>query len=281
MKLKSLLSLCMLLCVCILLLCSCFLVPMGPDLDFQKKKEQGLYPTTADFPNTKWVCREIDLYFYMFDYGENTMIGEYIHNGVSYRVIAGFNFSVLDFDIISSTHVSESEYKIANSQTSLIYCEPEYCGNINTEYIYKNETIICSVRNYYPVESESIPSILTFDNVGIISQLPDTRWLCDELNMYIDSFCDTEGYYKGNITIDNKNLFIHAYEIGNSGYFEFAIQNGILNNFPKDTTSYLVSMYFEFYEDKIVAKITDDVLDNLQNNYWPYQGDTLTFYKVL
>ena len=278
MKLKLLISTCVLLCIC-MLLNSCFFMPMGPSLEFQRKKAQGFYPDTADFPNTKWVCREINMYFYMLDYEEGTMVGEYTYNGKSYRVLAGFAFSALDFNLISSTKVSESEYKVRDTQTPLISCESDFCGNINTEYIYENGTIVCSVRNYRAVDGECIPNTLTFDKVESIAQQPETRWYCEELDMYIDSFYDAKGYYRGSITIDGKQLFVHAYEIGNSSYFEFMVENGVLNNLRAGTTTYLIYMYLEVSEDQIVAKITDDMANHPQkyNDYWTYQGSTLTF----
>ena len=269
---------CLRIIALLLLFCTHILNSCGPSLEFQRKKAQGFYPDASDFPDTKWVCREIDMYFYMLDYEGSTMVGEYTYNGNSYRVMAGFEFSALDFNLISSTKVSESEYKVGDSQTPLISCESDFCGNINTEYIYENGTIICSVRNYRTVDGESIPSTLTFDKVGTIAQQPKTRWYCEEIDMYIDSFYDAESYYRGEITITGKQLFLHAYEIGNSSYFEFMIENGVLDNFREGTTTCLVYMYLEVSEDRIVAKISDEYITNpVAFPYWKYNNAVITF----
>lgn len=46
----------------------------------------------------------------MFDYDEDYMIGEYIVNDVSYRIVGTFEFAELNFTIYSTTHISDSTY---------------------------------------------------------------------------------------------------------------------------------------------------------------------------
>ena len=127
MKFKIQIAMCILLCIFIFtLLCAC-----GPSLEFQMKKEQGLYPDTSDFPNTKWVCNELDMSLYMFDYGETTIIGSYVINDISYRVEAWFDFSCLNFNFYSDTLISTSEYS-----DSMVHCEQVLQGYIYTEYSF-------------------------------------------------------------------------------------------------------------------------------------------------
>lgn len=258
-----------------------FLCGCGPSLDYLQKKEQGLYPDTSNFPNTKWECREIDMFFCILDYEEPYIIGEYTVNDICYRVVGSIEFGRLDFDIYSSTQVSLSKYSLDNSGEFFVHCERVPSGHIYTSYLYENGTILCSLINYQSAEGENIPSTLTFDQTALIAQDADARWYAEELDMYIESFRDVDGYYKGEIGIDGKKLFIHAFEIGNSNYFMFTIENGTINNLRAGTTSSLIYMYFEKNDNKIVAKITDSyVLNHVAFPNWRYDGVAITFSRV-
>ena len=101
-----------------LFFCAIILNSCVSSLEFQQKKAQGLYPETADFPYTKWVCHEIDMEIYMFGYEESTMIGTYIVNDVKYRVVAYFEWDQFNFNIYSNTLISESKYS-----NSMVHCE--------------------------------------------------------------------------------------------------------------------------------------------------------------
>ena len=264
-------AVCFLLCFCLLFLSGC-----GPSLAWQRGKKQGLYPETKDFPNTKWVCRELDLYFCMFANGERKMIGEYVNEGKSYRVVAEIGlYDCLTIDLISTTNVSPSEHL----GEPLVSCETVTHCEIHTHYIYQNNSIICTVSGYEPEVGESIPETLTFDCVGTIAAQPSERWYCLERDMYLDAFSDVNGYYRGEIAIDGKRVLLQACEIGNSGYFVFSIANGITNNYREGTTHPITYMYLEISEEQIIAKVSDDTFAPGSSDRWDNQA-TLTFVKT-
>lgn len=251
-------------------------------MDFLNKKEQGLYIDTSGFPNTKWVCRELDICFYMLDYDERYMIGTYTVGNESYRVVAVFEFDHLDFEIYSSTQISLSEYAKGDDDISMVHCDRVSCGYICTNYIFKNKTIVCSLRNYQSVDGEAIPTTLTFDNTGFIAQDVAMRWSAQELDMYLDSFRDISGYFRGEIVVNGEKCYVHAFEIGNNNYFMLSIENGKVNNLRPGTTSPLICMYFEMYENKIVAKISDEYFSNsVAFPYWEYNNAPITFKPLL
>ena len=266
---------CILLCLSILLSYACVQSSV-----YFSKKEQGSYIDTTDFPNTKWVCRELNMYFYMFDYSESYMIGNYIVNGKSYRVIGNFEFEQLNFNFYSSTQMTKSENGSSDTNESFIQYERNLCGNIYTDHLYENEILICTVRNFQSVDGESIPTTLTFDKTQNIELSRVARWHAQELDMYLDSFDGMSEYFQGEIVIDGKKHFVHALEMDNNNFFMLSIENGITNNLISRTTSPLVYMYFEIYEDRIIATISDDIILNPESfPYWNFEESSITFYK--
>ena len=265
--------------VCVLLLI--FTIGLSgcvPSLNYLNKKDKGLYPDTGDFPNTKWVCREIDMCIYMFGYEENYIIGTYSIDNVFHRVVANFQFDRLNFEVYSSTKISVSE-----KSSSMVHCDRDSCGYIYTTYSFdkSTETIVCSLLNYKPVGTEMIPETLTFDKVGYITESFDTRWYAQEINMYIDSFGDVDGYFNGQILIDGKTLYVHAIEIGNNNYYMLSIENGIINNLTPGTTSPLIYMYFEINDNQIIAKVSDEFFSTPEAiPYWPYGDISITFIPL-
>ena len=263
---------CFLLCASMLLLCSCV-----HSQKFLHDKEQGKYPTAANFPNTKWICNEIDLWFYMFDYDESYMIGEYTVNDKTYRAVGTFEFKELDFDIYSDTKITESKLDESVADKS-VSCERVDAGFIYTNYLYENDKITCSVRNCGSVDGETIPEVLTFENVGTIAESVANRWYSEELDMSLESFNDAEGYLRGEIMIDGNKCFVHALEIGNNNYFTLSIENGTINNLKSNTVSPFCRMYFEYTDNGIVAKVSEEVLSNAESFvYWEYDVRTVTF----
>ena len=261
--------------ICVLLLLNLvFLAGCGPSLSFLKQQEQGLYPTTADSPNTKWICRELDMFFYMFEY-EKYMIGTYEVDFLSYRVLATFEFDELNINFYSSTDVSTSEYS-----NSMVHCERILCGYIYSNYFFDKdtETIVCSIRNSMSVNEEVIPEELTFEKVGVIELNQNVRWYAQELDMYLDSFLDVNGYYRGEIMLGEVKQYVNALEVGNNGYFLLSIENGKLNKLKSGTTSPLIYMYFETENDQITAIVCDSYLSKTEAfPYWSYKDSIITF----
>lgn len=263
-----------LLCVSIVLLNSCV-----PSREYLENKEKGLYPDASDFPNTKWSCREIDMSFYMLDYAESTIIGEYTVNGENYRIVGVCEFSELNFSIYSSTQIDLS-ITLDELGNPFVNCEQILSGYLDTNYKYQNESIVCSIRNSQAVAAEIIPSTLTFEKVQMIAQQPSVRWCAQEINMYLDSFSDVNGYLKGEMVFNGKKCFVHAFEIGNNGFYRVSIENGIFNNLISKTTSPLVDMYLKITGDKMVAIISEEVISNPECfPYWEYEGAMITFLK--
>ena len=274
MKIKFLKPICLLLLFCTFTLNSC-----GPSLEFQHKKSQGLYPDTTDFPCTKWHCNEIDMEIYMLGFGETTIIGSYIVDDNVYRVVAYFEWNELIFNFYSNTLISSSQHS-----NSMVHCERISSGHILSAYSFdkSTETIVCSLRNYKPVASETIPETLTFNNVEAIAQNPDTRWYAQEMDMYLDSFTDANEYFRGEIFIDGKRCSVHAFEMGNNNFFMLSIRNGEVNNLLPNTTSMLIPMYFEISENQIIAKVSDEYLSNaVAFPYWSYDDIIITFKPLV
>ena len=262
---------CVILLLCYVLLCGC-----GPSTAFLRKKSQGVYPTAGDFPNTKWVCREIDIQIYMLERDERYMIGVYTVDGKSYRVVASFWFDEFNFEIYSNTQIAQSEYSNA-----AVSCNRQSCGFIYSNYSFdkENETLVCSLRNYKPVHQELIPQTLTFEKVGNIAQHSDARWCAQSMEMYLDSYSDIEGYLRGYISIEGETYYIHAFEIGNNDYYMLSIENGRINNLISGTTSPLICMYFERDAEQMIAKVSDEYLSNKEGfPYWPYGEKEIVFY---
>ena len=252
----------------ILLFAICFLSSCGPSLDFQIKNAQGLYPDASDFPDTKWVCREVDMYFYMFDHGDSTMAGVYTVDGKEYRVTIGILYADMSFEFYSHTDVSESLHK-----GGYVTCERNAVDFLATEYIYENGIITCKIRssgqNIWNYKGDTI----TFEKVGSIAEESGSTYYCEDLNMSLTKIVD--GYYKGEIVIDNISNYVHAIEVGNSGYYRLSIENGEINNLKKHTVYPFVNMVFEQAENKIIATVSDECLYPIEYPYW--KNDKVTF----
>ncbi len=266
-------AVCVMLALCLTLLCGCV-----PSAEFLRKQEQGYYPTAADHPDTEWVCREIDLCLYMFDYDEDYLMGTYTVDGASYRVISRFDCDLLEFQIISSTEISPSD-----ASDSMVHCEQISYGFIISNYILDKGTgsIVCDIYNYELSGKETFPQTLTFEKVGSIAKEPITRWYAQEIDMYLDAFSDIDDYFRGEIVIDGKKCFVHALEIGNGGYFSLFFENGKTNDLIAGTTSKLIDMHFEIKDDQIIAKLSDEYLSNkVAFPEWPYDDMIITFKTV-
>ena len=241
-----------------------------------KLKEAGYYPDTSDFPDTKWVCREVDMYFYMFDYGESTIIGEYTVGDKNYRVDIEIHNADMFFGFYSRTNVSMSSSK-NESFSEPVICEREEAGFLATEYIYENDIITCKIRNTDQSIWNYKGDTITFEKAGAISINPISKWYCEALDMYLIKYDDV--YYKGEIVVDNIINYVHAIEIGNSKYYQLSIENGKINNLKEKTVSPFVNMFFEQGENKIIATVTEECTNNrLTYEYW--KTDEITFEFV-
>ena len=259
---------CFLILFCLVLTTSCV-----PNADFLSQQEQGMYPTAADFPNTKWMCRELDMVLNVFELTEY-MVGTYKVNSESYRAVVSFEFDQIQIDFYSSTEVSKSE-----NSNSMVHCNPILCGHIYGTYFFDKETktIVCSISNSMSVNSETIPQELTFEKVGVIQLEQEYRWHAQELDMYLDSFHGVDGYYSGEIMLEGEKIYINAFEIIDN-YYLFSIENGDWNNLKPGTVSPLIYMYFQIGNDKITATVCDKYLSEHHSfPYWRYEDMIITF----
>ena len=251
-----------------------FFTGCGPSIDFLYKQKQGMFPTGMDFPNTRWVCRELDMVLNAFEYSED-MIGIYEVNSESYRAVARFEFAQIQISLYSYTDVSKSEFS-----NSMVSCEPILCGYICANYFFdkETETIVCSILNSMSVDTETIPQELTFKKDGVLQHKQELRWYAEELDMYLDSFVDVDGYFRGEIILDEKKHYVNAIEVGNNNYYVLSIENGKSNNLKPGTTSTLIYMYFKIEDDKIVATVCDGFLFYPEAfPYWLYGDMIITF----
>lgn len=260
--------------ICVLLL-FCFVFTSGcvPSTNFFDKREQGMYPTTADFPNTKWICRELDMALNAFELAE-FMVGSYKVNSESYHAVVSFEFEQIEITFYSSADVSKSE-----NSNSIVHCEPIVCGYIYGTYFFDEETktILCSISNSISVDEETIPQELTLEKVGVIQLEQEYRWHAQELDMYLDSFLGVDGYYRGEIILEEKKIYINAFEIIDN-YYLFSIENGDWNNLKPGTVSPLIYMYFQIGNDKITARVCDKYLSEQHSfPYWRYEDMIITF----
>ena len=273
---KNLASL-LLIIGCVLNLFSC--VTVCKTNKYFEMKEAGYYPDTSDFPDTTWVCREVNMYFYMFDYGESTMLGEYTVDDKTYRVDIKIHYADMSFDFYSHTNISRPNSK-NDSYSGFINCKREEAGFLATEYIYENDIITCKIKNtdqnIWNYEGDTI----TFEKAGAIAINPISKWYCKALNMYLIKYDDI--YYKGEIVVDNITNYVHAIEIGNSKYYQLSIENGKINNLKEGTVSPFVNMFFEQRENKIIATVTNECnINDFSYSYWKTNETTFEFVEQL
>lgn len=227
-----------------------------PSSEYLKLKEQGCYPDTTDFPNTKWTSNEFDIYFCVFDYGEDYIIGEYLKDSKSYRVIAQFEFDTLNFSFISTINKTESTYSDKNDK-SFTNCEVVEYGYLNTKYTSSEKMISCTIEDSNLDEFENGKTI-TFKRTNNLPLEIQNRWESENGQIYLESYYGMKNYYKGQIMVDQKIIPIQGFEVGNSNYYLFTFKNGIINNLNENSTSPFVCILLTSENEQLVGKITDD-----------------------
>lgn len=249
----------------------------GPSWQVQQLEEQGKLPTARDFPNTKWVCRELDMYFYTLDYGETTSVGELDIDGKKYRVDLTFSLGTVDIALRDSVSYLSDVY--TNSKGARFQeIDLTWCWSYHGSYIYENDILSFNLQ----VGSEKItdfPRSLTFEKVGLIAQHPDCRWYAEELDMYIESFSDAENYFEGEIVLNGEKSFLYSYEIGNDNVYVFSTYKQ--DSFVGEE---LVILRLEYSEDGVIKAtpcIDEWYVDapySSRYEDWSYQGRTIAFY---
>ncbi|MBR4335584.1 MAG: hypothetical protein IKP74_03925 [Clostridia bacterium] len=205
----------------------------------------------------------MNLEFYTFDLKHNGMIGTYTVNGISYRATASLGYTNAEVDI---GFYSSTDKTVSTLDPALEHCERNRVGFIVTSYRLDKETgnLIFTCINHEAVDGETIPDTFTLEQAGTIAQTPKTRWIAEELDLYLDTFEDVDGYLKGEITVDGKKHTVHALEIGNDNYYTLYLDD-----------DYMVNLIFEITDDKITASVTDTRKDTLKS----YGSSTPSWYE--
>lgn len=250
---------------CILLACSC-----GASCRVQMLDKQGKLPTSRDFPNTKWVCQEMDMYFYMLDSDVSDLIGEFVYCGKSYRLTVGLMYDWVSLGLYETTEIS-SEYVFNDNGSNFLKAERKLVDSADGQYIYENETLcFYGLKCVLDGGLNAFPETLKFKQEGMIAKNPEKKWYNDELDMYIESFSDAENYFRGEIVIDNKRVSLFGYEIGNNYLYAFESEQGEL-----------VWLWLEFSNDgKIIARACADSYYIQFFDDWSYKGESIVFLPV-
>ena len=233
------------------------------------KNRQGKLPSQWEFPQTKWVCRELDLVVYTTDLKENRMFGTYVEGGETYRVDA--RISMYHDSVYLKFYSTTDCFELVSGNTKRTeFYERAYAGEIRAGYTYekKTETIVLDCRSVKPVNGETIPKTLTFDRAGKVAETPKTRWVADELDLYLDAYSDVDVYMKGEITLDGETYPVYAFETGNSDYYELYVNN---------SATYAASMVFRFSDDRIDAIRNDK---GVMEKYWDPNLTRVTFHPA-
>ena len=230
-----------LILLCLLaLLCGCYTMTL------LRKGLNGELPDQWEFPQTKWVCRELDLVLYTTDFEQNYLFGTYVSGGTSYRVDAMIDESYESIDL--RFYLTTNIYKRKNEADPTVYrcSRVSALGLICADYSYRKETdtFVLTCLETELDEGVTFPEVMTFDRAGTVAQTPEKRWVADELDLYLDAYSDVDVYMKGEITLDGKTYPVYAFETGNSDYYELYVNN---------SATYAVSMVFRFFDDRIEA----------------------------
>ena len=241
------------------------------------------YLLNRRFPNTIWTCRELDLVIYMVEECNDVMCGTYTVNGNEYRVRAGF---LKDRYAFYTNFYSSAEETVSEYDPELIhrndYNSYDRVGAIGAHVEYQEDTglLVCTDVSYTPVDGETIPDTLTFEQVGPFTPTPKTRWVAEGLDLYLDSYSDAEWFFKGEITLDGEKYAVRAIEIGNDHYYELCC--------PIKGPGALLYLSLDISEDRIVATASDDLRYNddyyrIQYSAW-YRNykdvKTITFHPT-
>ena len=258
---------CVILAMCLLFLAGCV-----PSKKYFSMKDAGILPTSKDFPNTKWVCQEMDMYFYMMEYGG--LIGEYTIDGTTFSIIGNFKFARIVFTAYTdvSTLPTNNGF-LADSQIIV--------NSFGADYAYQDGVIHCTSIDYQMPENATLPTTLTFVPEGRIAQAVEARWYAQEIDMYMDSFTDAEHYFIGVLTESGIEYAFKAFKKTQGDTYNFCFYNA-----PDQSTDYLYGDLF--VEMRLVYDQDQDVMIGTlyepsfsQHSFADYDGPTITFTKVM
>jgi len=249
----------------------------APNQAYFESKKQGYFPTAYDYPFTKWVCREKNLYFCMWP-NSFAMTGEYVSDEETLGLDASCLYNRLDFTLFRPEDKTESEHKDANGVPFYRYTEAyeeEERVRVETFYEYHDGIMTCTVF-YSEHEDFRQNEVFTFENAGKVTQSPEARWRCQELDLYLDSYEGVDFFYAGELTKEGAAYTVWATRHDINGKFDI-----LTNGKVSDTVScYLECAYIECDGDTMVWQITDAAQRFPDRfNFWDYPGATLTFVR--
>ena len=103
-------------------------------LKYEILEPYGYYPETKDFPDTKWVCKELDMWFYMFADGEQWMTGAYTaEDGEVHPFRAKFAYNYVQTDLAFYFETFEADTILFRSSED----DPPFIAG---DYIYKDSS---------------------------------------------------------------------------------------------------------------------------------------------
>ena len=263
---KKRVLLCMVLLMCMLAMTAC-----GPSRRDLSLKDAGLLPTEEDFPNTRWVCQEIDLYLHIMECGE--IAGECRFGDKTFPVLGGFKFGSMSFSAYSYEKATLTE------EGFLDWHSEEYIGGARGFYIFDDGMFQLTEVEHDFGDGIVIPTALTFVPDGKIAQTPDTRWYAQEIDLYMDSFSDTENYFKGVLTDAGTACSFEAflYSEDNTYHFSFPAWLDETTQTPCHVNDFIMRLVYDQEHDVIVGTRYTTEEDSFSN----YDGATITFTKVM
>ena len=251
---------CVILAMCLLFLAGCV-----PSKKYFSMKDAGLLPTNADLPNTKWVCQEMDMYFYILKY--RYLAGEYTINGTTYTINGYFRTGWICLEA-QTTEASSTigDAYIEFSRNSI--------HGLGSEYVYENNAIrFLSVDYFHMPENVTLPKTLTFVPEGKIAQTVEARWYAQEIDLYMDSFTDAKNYFEGVLTHDGVEYPFEAFKASiNNSYFFYLPYVQVTG--PDD---FYLHLAYDQEQDAIIGTL----YSGFQKNIGYYDGPTITFTKVM
>ena len=231
----------------------------------------------SNFPNTVWTCKEIDMVLYMIEGSMKDVVGTYTVNEKEYYLDAQYGpYTSVGFYVYSY-----SEKTVSENDPSLVRYKASFAGFFGGKMDYEDETgnLIVKVSNYEQNDAslpETFPEKLTFEKTGTFGKTPNTRWVAEELDLYLDSFSDTDKYYVGEIKIDGEPYRVYARDDGK--YFQLVlIERKETSQQVFSIRHELVCLSFAVSDEEIVATRVEG---DFSEKYWNPDVKTITFHPA-
>ena len=233
-----------------------------------------------DFRNTKWVCRDLDMYFYISDFGD--VVGQYTDGDNTYYFEEYSTFSFIVFPVgeigENSRYVDENGKSYIHKDDIFKYPQKGY---VNFGTLYKDGVLILEVSSSdigFWEDRDTSEFSFELEYEFAEDKTEKSLWHCEELNMNITSY-DDGGFYMGDITLPDKKYKVCGFQAEKDVY-DFKIQE-----FYEDAEFYssenLVKMRLCVVEGELIAEIFDSHLVNpTQYPFWNYSKSEYVFEIV-